>query len=116
VAETALVANAVTNGMFNANLMDFITGRMDGKYRAGSDGTFRVTIPEMITGVTTSKSYDGGLSDIIVKNVKDNAMDLAVGAIAIPMAFRFGKKFLAKPLINPTNRMLRSAGIDEVKL
>jgi len=110
------VANAVTNGMFNANLMDFFTGRRDGVYRAGSDGTFRVTIPEMITGVTTAKNYDGGLSDIILHNVKKNANDLAVGAIGIPLAFRFGKKLLAKPLIRPANKMLRSIGIDEVKL
>ena len=116
VAETALVANAVTSGMFNANLMDFFTGRRDGVYRAGTDGTYRVTIPEMITGVTTAKNFDGGLSEIIVHNVKKNASDLAVGAIGIPLAFRFAKKFLAKPLINPTNKMLRSVGINEVKL
>ena len=42
------VANTVTQGMFNANIVDFFTGNKDGKYMAGSDGSPRITLPELL--------------------------------------------------------------------
>ena len=45
-----------------------------------------------------------------------NGMSMVGQVIAIPLVFKFGKKFLSKPLINPANRLLRAAGIKEVKV
>ena len=48
---TVFMANALTNGLVNSNLMDFFTGNRDGVYKAGTDGIRRVTLPEMIKGI-----------------------------------------------------------------
>ena len=46
----------------------------------------------------------------------ENGFTMMSQVIAIPLVFKFGKKFLSKPLINPANRLLRAAGIKEVKV
>jgi hypothetical protein len=38
IAESALLANAVTQGLFNTNLKDFVMGTQNGVYNAGIDG------------------------------------------------------------------------------
>jgi len=62
------------------------------------------------------KTFDGGVGTAIRKNLRENWMSTVGQIVVIPLAFRFGRKILAKPLINPTNRMLKSAGLGEVKL
>jgi hypothetical protein len=49
-------------------------------------------------------------------NLKENGAMMAVTVIGTPILFKFGKKILNKPLILPANRLLRSAGIKEVKV
>jgi hypothetical protein len=127
LAETALVANAVTNGMFNAGLKTFFTGR------TGTSTIYNpnvadsvVTLPEML-GIdqmgfkhgqpAVFKQVDAGLQmDNVKSNLKANGLSMAIQVIGIPFAFKMGKKFLAKPVINPANSILRSVGIKEVKV
>jgi len=116
LAVSALVANTITQGMFNSNIVDFVTGRKDGVYRAGSDGSLRLTLPELL-GVGSVKlggNYGSGydLQSVLMKNFKENwAMTLG-GVVLIPVAARTITKLIRKPVILPANRMLKSVGLD----
>jgi len=112
-------------GLFNSNLGDFLTGRRDGVYRAGSDGASRLTLPELLGagsiafggnyGSKPSAAYDG-LAATLKTNLSRNGYMMAAQVIGIPIAARVAKKALSKPLINPANKLLRGVGIREVKI
>ena len=121
VAEQVVVANAVTQGLFNANLKDFITGEMNGRQAAGSDGSTRLTMPELLGlrgrggfGGTYGSGYN--LLSVLTKNVKDNAVQTISTVVLAPVVFKMARRILSKPLINPANKILRSVGIKEVKI
>jgi hypothetical protein len=48
LAESFVLGSAVTKGLFNTNLVEFVTGTVDGKYNPGADGGQNITIPELI--------------------------------------------------------------------
>ncbi len=52
----------------------------------------------------------------VKKNFKENGGKMLATVILTPVAFRIGKQLLNKPIILPANRMLRSAGIKEMKV
>jgi hypothetical protein len=64
----------------------------------------------------SSQWQEYGIQKAFEKNLKENGAMMLATVIGTPILFRFGKKLLNKPLILPANRMLRSAGIKEVKL
>ena len=110
ISESLLLANAVTTAAFNANIMDFITGTKDGKYVAGADGSFRITMPELL-GVSGSGGFGGtyyktSFTEVVAKNLKSNGISLATQLVTIPIAFRVGGKLLSKPR-RMTNKMLK---------
>ena len=113
---SALVANSITTGMFNSNLVDFATGRRDGVYRAGSDGSMRLTLPELLgignikAGGNYATGYD--LQGVLMQNFKDNWLQIAMGVVFIPVAVKTASKLIRKPVILPANRMLKSVGLD----
>jgi len=115
-------------GLFNSNLGDFLTGRKDGVYRAGADGGSRLTLPEIIgagsiafggryasKGKNPMRGYEN-FGNAVVSNFWKNLPMMGAQVIGIPIGVRLAKKFLAKPIINPTNKMIRKIGISEVKL
>jgi hypothetical protein len=110
-------------GLFNSNLSDFITGKKDGVYRAGGDGASRLTLPEILGAGSialggnygTSKTYTD-LPTTMKENLTSNGQMMIAQVVGIPVAVRVLKKMLAKPLINPANRMIRRVGINEVKI
>jgi hypothetical protein len=136
VAEQVLVANAITTGMFNSNLRQFITGKTPyGTFPALYNPTTKdsvITLPEMLgidrqSGLTQNAAGQMVRTGSVMANpslqaeqIKDNLMtngfSMMTQVIAIPLVFKFGKKFLAKPIINPANRLIRAAGIKEVKV
>ena len=113
--------------MFGAGLREFFTGRTGGSRIYNPQVLDKiVTLPEML-GIdqmgmkggqpAVYKAVDAGLQmDNVKANLKENAFSMALQVIAIPLAFKFGKKMLAKPVLNPTNKLLRSVGIKEVKV
>jgi hypothetical protein len=120
LAVSGLVANSITQGMFNANLMDFVTGRTDGVYKAGADGSWRLTLPELL-GVGDNVAFGGNfykttLSEVLMKNLKANWGQIAMGVILIPVAANVITKVIRKPVILPANRMLKSIGLKDVKV
>ena len=116
LAVSAAVANSITTGLFQSNIIDFATGRKDGVYRAGSDGSMRLTLPELLgvgsikAGGNYATGYD--LQSVLMQNLKDNWMQMAMGVILIPVAVKTATKLIRKPVILPANRMLKSVGLD----
>ena len=102
--------------MFKSNLIDFATGRRDGKYVAGADGSTRLTLPELlgVGSVNFGGNYGSGydLQSVLMKNFKENWATMAVGVILIPVAAKTITKLIRKPVILPANRMLKSVGLD----
>lgn len=108
---TIWIANAMTQGLANSNLMDFFTGRQGGVYKAGADGSYRLTLPELIKGANISPSV-GGLQDVLSRNIEKNWMNMAVSVIVAPMAVKMAKKVLRKPVLTPINKLIKQSGLD----
>ena len=89
-------------------------------YGSGNSWTF--SAKELVEGIATgnfgmSSQWQGfGIQKAFEKNLKDNGMMMLATVIGTPIVFRFGKKLLNKPIILPANRMLKSAGIKELKI
>jgi len=123
--------------MFNAGLREFVTGKTPntayGSLYQPSTKDSTLTLPEML-GIDRKAGLQTRLSDgrqimvggtaidpslqaaQIKENLMTNGFTMMTQVIAIPLVFKFGKKFLAKPLINPANKLIRAAGVKEVKV
>ena len=90
------------------------------QYGSGNSLTF--SAQELLTGVVggnfgmSSEWQQRGLMEAVEKNLRANGMQMLATVILTPIAFKFGKKLLNKPIILPANRMLKSAGVTEVKI
>ena len=114
---SVFMANALTNGLVNANLMDFFTGNRDGKYRAGTDGIFRVTLPELIKGINVgkgswNKEHGNALGPIIARNFGENWGTMAFALFGVPIVVKAATKILRKPILTPLNRAIKQTGLD----
>ena len=96
--------------------MDFFTGRTDGVYKPGADGSTRLTLPELFgagpggIGGNYGSGYD--LQSVLMKNLKENWLQMAMGVVLIPVFAKTATKLIRKPVILPANRMLKSVGLD----
>jgi len=121
-AESIVLANAVTSGLFGANLFDFVTGNQNGQFKAGQDGATRITLPELagfnksgwsasnIGGSYTGSNVATNLASALKYNFGKNAVPMISTLILTPIAFRVGSKLLAKPR-RETNKLLKMSGI-----
>ena len=108
-----IVANAVTEGLAGSNLWEFASGRSNGRYRAGADGSTRLTLPGLITGETfSSGSSVQSVSDAIKYNFKKHGMQMIGTVILTPVLAKMGKKVLRKSVLTPTNKLLKTTGLD----
>ena len=116
IAVSALVANSITQGAFNANLIDFFTGKMDGVYKAGADGSWRMTLPEVLGSGRDGfgGTYGAGIDfqSALMRNLKANWVQMAMGVVLIPVVAKTATKLIRKPVILPANRMLKSLSLD----
>jgi hypothetical protein len=120
VLESYLLATAVTKGLANASVPEFIglTGKGVGGNAYGSDGSLNWTIPEVLKFGTEGPAYGnvaGSLPEVIRLNLKRNGAMMAGQLIGIPIAFRIGAKLLKKPR-RQMNSIMRQMGINEVKV
>lgn len=121
LAQSAVVGNAVTTGLFGVNLAEFVTGRVDGRFTPGSDGYQRITLPELLgfSGSGFSFSKIGGnygnktFMDAINYNFDQNGAKMIGTLIAAPIAFKVGSKLTAAPR-RSANRLLDMAGLKSV--
>jgi hypothetical protein len=120
LAESALLANAVTQGLFNSNLKDFVMGTRDGVYKAGIDGAERLTLPEILGigskvefggnyGSPLTKGYEN-FSSAVMSNAKNNFGNMATSLILIPLGFTVASKLTKKPRAT-TNKLLKMTGL-----
>ena len=86
------------------------------------DNSWEVTAQEILNlimggdgGVAASHKFggQGGMGGVIRRNLAQNGTNMLLQLITIPIAFKMGKKLLAKPVIRPANRMLKMAGIEK---
>jgi len=121
LAESAILADAVTKGLFGANIVGFLTGRVDGKFTPGADGYATITLPELmgfnsqgfsfqnIGGRYGSKSFLEGVQ----YNLSRKGTQMAATLILTPIAFKVGKQLTAKPR-RSANRLLDMTGLKSV--
>jgi len=122
VAESALLASAVTQGLFNCNLYEWVSGNTDSPNPFGSDGASVMSLPELLgvgSGVAFGGNYGVGsgktFGSQIKANFDNNWGTMATSLVVIPIGFRLAGKLTTKPRAT-ANRMLRMAGIKEVKV
>ena len=111
------VANGITQGLFGSNIMDFVTGMENGAYTAGGDGTFRLTLPELLgigKGVKFGGNFGGNqtVGSVVTTNFKANQSSVLFAAIGGPIVAKMAKKLLRKPVLNPANKLLKMTGLD----
>jgi hypothetical protein len=119
ILESYLLATAVTKGLANASIPEFIglTGKGVGGRPYGADSGENWTIPEVLKFGTDGSAYGnyGSLQNAIKSNLKVNGAMMASQLIGIPIAFRIGAKLLKKPR-RQVNSIMRQIGINEVKV
>lgn len=121
LGESALLANAVTTGMFGTNLAEFLTGRVDGKFNPSADGYATITLPELAgfnkTGFSLSNiggSYGSrSFMEGVKYNLSRNGTQMAATLILAPIAFRTFGKLTASPR-RSANRLLDMTGLKTV--
>lgn len=137
VAQSVIIGNAVTNGLFNTNMFEFATGRIGGAYTPGAiSQSNKVTLPELLGAgmgtVTTSISgqasqYGGSTSSsmtvgyggvvapatlgtVVQDNLKNNGVQMATTLIVTPIAFKVISKLASKPR-RQFNQIARMVGL-----
>ena len=118
VAESIVVANAVTKGLFDTNLRTFLLPTKGVKSQW--DNSWEITAPGLFSlaigggGGMDAKNWD--IVKVVKRNMEQNGLQAVMTAVLAPMAFRVARNVLAKPVINPANKLLKSVGIKEVKV
>lgn len=133
VGTSFVVANAVTQGLFNNGVWNFFTEGWFGPTTSASNQYSLNEIVKGFIGVDSNSSvvdafgtqtnlYSGGpmsgspigaFTDAVRTNLRNNGAQMIGTAIVVPIVARVGKKLLAKQFINPVNRMAKQLGISQ---
>lgn len=121
-AQSIVIAQATTKGLFGADLLPFLTGRnATGQFIPGGDGYAYITLPELlgfrqngwsignIGGNYGSKSF----MDAIKVNFDKNGAAMIATLVVAPAAFKVAGKLTAKPR-RDMNKLLDMAGLKSV--
>jgi len=114
IAESALIANVITTGLFNTNLAQFVTGNT-GDSKFGSDGSSVMSLPELL-GVGKSVKFGGNygagrsFTSSVKANFESSWFGMAQQLILIPVGFRVAKKLTNQPR-RTANKMLKMTGL-----
>lgn len=114
----------MTNWLFDTNLGTFLTGKniMGGFGANGDNNSWEITVPELFSlatggsGNISTKGFPNGLTDVLKRNLSNNTVRQGAIILGAPLAFRFAKQMLRKPVINPANKIIKQVGIKGVKL
>ena len=115
-AESVLVANAFTTGVFGSDIVTFLT---KGYGKGGHIGTTTtaITLPDLFERLIPGGSNGmvntrySNIPDSIKANLQRDGLTMLAQVVLIPVAFKMAKKVLAKPVIRPANRMLKMSGL-----
>jgi hypothetical protein len=137
VAQSVIIGNAVTQGLFNTNMFEFATGRIGGAYTPGAIGeSNKITLPELLGAGMGSHTYKisgqagqygssstqtvnigyGGvvapatLGSVVQDNLKNNGVSMATTLVITPIAFKVIGKLASKPR-REFNKLARMVGL-----
>lgn len=104
-----MIVNALTQGLFDTNLKTFAGFGSTKQY----DNSWELTATELLGGIFgtnmgMAKEYD--LMKAIRYNLKRNGGMMLAQIIGIPIAFKYGRKLMKKP-IAMTNKLIAPAGV-----
>jgi len=113
------VLDAITRGMFSVSATDFVglTKNLDihgGSKYDGVNNSWELTAPELASIMFGQNAgITNGLTpmEMIKANLQRGGGKMVANVILIPIAFKYGRKLLNKPLIRPANRLLSTAGV-----
>ena len=121
-AQSLILANAMTEGLFGTNLAQFVTGYTDSGFRPGSDGASTITAPELLgfsrNGWSLSRvggNYGTGsnFTKAVKYNLQNHGGKMVGTLIVVPIAFKVGSKLLARPR-RDANKLLKMAGLSSM--
>lgn len=122
LAQSYVLADAVTMALFDNNPVEFVTGRINGKFHPGADGGQNISMPEILgfdRNMNWSLSRVGGewstganytMSSAIKRNLNVHGMKSAATLVLAPVGFKFVKKAASKPR-SMVNRFMRDFNI-----
>lgn len=130
VAQSVILGNAVTEGLFNTNMYEFVTGRINGVYSPGTVATSsQITLPELLGAgfgttekiragnfgaITSSPAGYGGVhgsfGDAVKSNLQANGIQMMTTLVVTPIAFKVVSKLASKPR-REFNKLARSVGL-----
>ena len=102
--------------LFDTNLKEF-AGFGD---KTSTDNSWEISASELIGGLFGGNSgiasnwgggsYSPTLSGVMKRNIRTNGAMALAQIIGIPIAFRYGRKLMKKPIAS-ANRLLKPAGV-----
>jgi hypothetical protein len=130
VAQSVILGNAVTQTLFNTNMYEFVTGRIDGSYTPGAASqSSQITLPELLgagmgVGVQTQNflgqtitsggsgyaGVHGSFAQALKDNLSANAVSGLTTMIVTPIAFKVVSKLAKKPRAE-FNKLARTVGL-----
>lgn len=124
-AESLVLANAATQGLFGMNAVAFATEGWLTPQTSNSNNSWELSASEIVRGlIPGGEGYGFGSQYLannenpvmaaIKKNLKDNGPQAIGTMIVAPIAFKMARKVLQRPLITPANRLLKTAGLGSV--
>ena len=122
LAESALIANAVTTGFFDTSLNDFLfsttggtRGQITGRellsgITGGSYGTMYSERRANVGGGYTTQSVGMPFSQQVRENLSNNGATMVGSLILIPAGFKVFQKLTSKPR-STMNKALKMSGL-----
>ncbi|MGB1633084.1 MAG: hypothetical protein ACPHEN_06810 [Candidatus Poseidoniaceae archaeon] len=130
VAQSVILGNAVTEGLFNTNMYEFVTGRINGAFEPGSVATSsQITLPELLGAgfgatetmrqgqfgaiVSSASGYGGvhgSFGEAVKSNLQANGVQMMSTLILTPIAFKVVSKLASKPR-REFNKLARTVGL-----
>ena len=111
-----LIVNALTQGLFDTNLKEF-AGFGE---RTSTDNSWEMSATELFgalfggnAGIASnwgSGTFSPTVSGVIRRNLRHNGGMMLAQIIGIPIAFKYGRKLMKKP-IAMTNKLIAPAGV-----
>jgi len=121
--QTVILGNVLTTNAFSLNAWDFLTNNETAPTKGTRGGSnpalgMQVTLKELLTEPFAGANGDPNFTnvDIVWQNMKTNAVPLLTQMIGIPIGFKVIRKLSRKPILNPLNRALKMAGMNDVKV
>ena len=117
-AEALVIGNAVTRGLFNTNLLPFLTEGWLMPQTSATNNSYEFSLAELVQGVVPGGAGSGIASThsiqstggMVWANARNNMPQLLGTLIIAPIAFKMGKKLARKP-ISMMNKGLKMSGV-----